>query len=162
MMSTRHPIVVGIDGGPASVAALEVAIEEAQLRETQVVAITCWPARDRRDDAGPLIFGTAQAASELLEHVIREARIHESHEVIIVREVSQSLPGPTLVRASAEASLLVLGSTTRGTAAHRHGHHVINHCLRFAESPVLIVPWTRAGFNDVDIEIDLNQAHSAR
>lgn len=161
-MSTRPPIVVGIDGGAASVAALEVAIEEAHLRDTRVVAITCWPARDRRDDAGPLICRTAQAASELLEHVISEARFHESDGVIIIREVSRSLPGPTLVRASGDAALLVLGSTTRGTAARRHGHHVIDHCLRFAESPVLVVPWALADFDDVDIEIDLNQAHSAR
>ena len=146
-MSTRPPIVVGVDGGAASVAALEVAIEEAHLRDTRVVAITCW---------------TAQAASELLEHVISEARFHESDDVMIIREVSQSLPGPTLVRASEKAALLVLGSTTRGAAARRHGHHVIDHCLRYAESPVLVVPWALADFDDLDIEIELNQAHSAR
>lgn len=158
-MTTAAPIVVGIDGGPASVSALEVAIQEARLRGIHVLAITCWPARNRRDDAGSPICRSAAEASDMLEDVIAEARLHKPGDVMIVREISQSLPAPALVSASGNAALLVLGSTTRGAGARHHGHHVINHCLRYSGSPVVVVPWTYAAFDELDFEIEL-QSHS--
>jgi len=159
-MTTALPIVVGIDGGPASVAALHVAVEEAHLRGTHVLAITSWPARNRRGDADSPICRSATEASDRLEDVIAEARRHQSDDVMIVREISQSLPAPALVSASGHAALLVLGSTTRGTGARHDGHHVINHCLRYAESPVVVVPWTHAAFDELDLEIELQRSHS--
>src|SRR5215213_10603139 len=94
------PIVVGIDGGPASVAALRVAMEEADLRQTDVHAIICWPADGRRDDSGPQRCDSHERATEMLEHVIAEATHHDPDHVPIIREVSQSFAGPTLVAAA--------------------------------------------------------------
>jgi nucleotide-binding universal stress UspA family protein len=161
-MTTAPSIVVGIDGGQASIAALQAAIREAALRGTTVTALTCWPSDDRRDDAGPLLCNTYEQATEVMEHVINEAtRRDPDHGVTIVRRISQSYAGPSLVEASRHAELVVLGSTTRGTLGRHHGKQTIEHCLRYASSPVLVVPWTAASLDEVDIDTDLHLRSSA-
>jgi nucleotide-binding universal stress UspA family protein len=156
-MTELAPIVVGIDGGDASVAALELAVREAGLRHSAVVAITCWPATDRRDGAGPLLCSTYDQAVELLEHVISQVQRRHPRSVPIIREVEQNIAGPALVSASRSAELVVLGSTTRGPFGHRHGRQTIEHCLLYAESPVVVVPWTAARLDELDIALDLHQ-----
>ncbi|MET0821501.1 MAG: universal stress protein [Aeromicrobium sp.] len=156
-MTEAAKIVVGIDGGDASVAALELAVHEAMLRATQVLAITCWPSTDRRDDAGPLPCSTDEEATAVLEHVVRLVQRRHPQAPPIVREVQQNFAGPALVAASRDAELLVLGSTTRGSFGRHHGRRTIEHCLLFAEAPVVIVPWTAAGLDQVDIELDLHR-----
>lgn len=157
-MTHLAPVVVGIDGGNASVAALEFAVREAQLRETHVRALTCWPTLDRSDDTSPLRCASYEQAAAILEETIAEVKQRHPHSVRIVLEVERSLAGPALVTASADAQLLVLGSTTRGSYGHRHGRKTIEHCLLFAHSPVVVVPWTAAGLDQTDIDIDLHHA----
>lgn len=155
-MTAEAPIVVGIDGGEASLAALEFALREAHLRRTHVRAVSCWPSTDRRDDSGPLLCETQEEAAELLEHVIERARLRNPDASTVVREVENNLAGPALVTASRHAQLVVLGSTTRGTYGHHHGRKTIEHCLLFAECPIVIVPYTTARLDEVDIDIDLH------
>lgn len=152
------PIVVGIDGGPASIAALQVALKEAELRRIGVLAITCWPADGRRDDSSPLPCQNREQATEILEHVIAEATHHSKDHAPIVREVSQGPAGPTLVAATRKAELLVVGSTERGARTRQ----TVEHCLRNSVVPVLVVPWTVAALDEQDIELDLSQASIAR
>lgn len=156
------PIVVGIDGGPASIAALRVAMREAELRETEVLAIICWPADGRHDDSSPLHCDSHERATEIIEHVVAEATHHDAHHVPIVREVSQSFAGPTLVAAARSAELLVVGSTERGPGTRHSTRHTVEHCLRYSPAPVVVVPWTLATLDERDIELDLNQASTAR
>ena len=155
------PIVVGIDGGLASIAALRAAMREAELRQTEILAITCWPADGRRDDSGPVACDSHEQAAKILEHVIVEAAHHDQSHARIVREVSQSYAGPTLVAAARNAGLLVLGSTDRGPGTRHSTHHTVEHCLRYSAAPVLVVPWTVAGLDERDIEMDLRQASTA-
>lgn len=152
------PIVVGVDGGPASIAALQVAMREAALRQTEVLAITCWPSDGRRDDSGPFRCDSHELATEILEHVVAEATHHDPHHVPIVREVSQSFAGPTLVAAARKAELLVVGSTERGPGTRHSAHHTVEHCLRYSTAPVLVVPWTLAALDERDIELDLHRS----
>jgi nucleotide-binding universal stress UspA family protein len=156
------PVVVGIDGGPASVAALQVAMREAELRQTEVLAIICWPADARGDDSAPVRCDSHEAATAILEHVIGEATHHDANHVPIVREVSQSYAGPTLVAAARNAELLVVGSTDRGPGTRHSTHHTVEHCLRYSVSPVLVAPWTLAVLEERDIETDLPQASVAQ
>lgn len=152
------PIIVGIDGGPASIAALQVALKEAELRRTEVRAITCWPAEGRRDDSSPVRCDSRELATEILEHVIAEATHHDKDHALIVREVSQGAAGPALVAAACNAELLIVGATERGVRTSP----TVEHCLRNSAAPVLVVPWTVAALDEQDIELDLSQSSIAR
>ena len=157
-----NPIVVGLDGGPASIAALQVAIREAALRRGHVLAIICWPSDARRDDSGPLLCDSHEQATQILEHVIGAATHHAAPGVTIVREVSQSFAGPTLVATARNAELLVVGSTDRGPGTRHATHHTVEHCLRDSTAPILVVPWTVVQLDERDIALDLPQASAAR
>jgi len=153
-----RPIVVGIDGGPASVAALQVALHEAGLRGGHVVAMICWPGDARRDDSGPLRCDSHDQAAAILEHVIAEATHQSAPDATIVREVSQSFAGPTLVAAARHADLVIVGSTDRGPGTRHSTHHTVEHCLRYSVAPILVVPWTFAELDERGIVTDLPQA----
>ena len=148
------PIVVGIDGGPASIAALQVAMREAALRRTEVHAIICWPADARGDDSAPTRCDSHERATQVLEHIIGEATRHDADHVSIIREVSQSYAGPTLVAAARNAEIVVVGSTDRGPGTRHSTHHTVEHCLRYSAAPVLVVPCTVAVLDEGAIEID--------
>lgn len=154
-MTGSVPVIVGIDGGLASIAALKFAVHEAQLRDTHVRAINSWPATDRRDDSGPLVCNTYEEATELLNHVIDEAMLGLQHDVLIVREVAMDSAGHALVTASRDAQLVVVGSTDRSRHGLRHGSQTVERCLRFAECPVVVVPWTSSMLDQSDIDADL-------
>ena len=96
-----------------------------------------------------------------MEHVVAEATHRDPNHVPIVREVSQSFAGPTLVAAARNAEVLVLGSTDRGPGTRHSTHHTVEHCLRYSVAPVLVVPWTLASLDERDIEMDLPQASIA-
>ncbi|MCW2769725.1 MAG: hypothetical protein JWR27_1158 [Aeromicrobium sp.] len=108
-MSNAAPIVVGLDGGEASVAALEFALREAKLRGTHVRALSCWPSEDRRDDSGPLLCSTHAQATEVLNHVIEQG----------------AAPGPRCVvgrpRGRTESSGASVGRGLASCPAHRAG-----------------------------------------
>jgi nucleotide-binding universal stress UspA family protein len=159
---TALPIVVGIDGGPASIAALQVAMREAGLRQTEVHAIICWPADARGDDSAPKRCDSHERATQVLEHVIDEATRHDTNHVPIVREVSQSYAGPTLVAAARHADVVVVGSTDRGPGTRHSTHHTVEHCLRYSAAPVLVVPCTLGVLDKRDIGMNLAQATVAR
>lgn len=160
-MTELAPIVVGIDGGAASVAALELALREAQLRHTNVLALTCFPSRSRRDDAEPLLCSTYEQATELLEHVIELVQRRHPQSAQIIHEVEQNYAGPALVAASRSAELLVLGSTTRGPFGHHHRRNTLEYCLLYSEAPVVVVPWTPVVTDGPDIDLDRQQASTA-
>ena len=139
-----------------------MAIREAALRRSDVLAITCWPADARRDDSGPIRCDSHERATQILEHVIAEATHHDAGHATIVREVSQRFAGPSLVAAARSADLLVVGTTDRGPGTRHTTHHTVEHCLRYSSAPVLVVPWTVATIDERDIEQDLPQAVIAR
>lgn len=151
-MSELAPIVVGIDGGDASVAALELAAHEADLRHVPVLAVTCWPSTDRRDGTGRLLCSTHDQASELLEHVIGLVQARRSHPSLIIREVVKDGAGPALVSASRHAELLVLGSTTTGPFGRHRGRATLEFCLSYAECPVAVVRTLPAAHEEHNVE----------
>lgn len=156
-MSHIAPVVVGVDGSEASVAALEYAVREAQLRKTPVRALICRPLSTVQDDTEISPCPTHAQTVELLEQLLGELQQRHPHSVPIIRDVAQNQAGPALVAASRNAELIVLGSTVRGP--HRHSRHgrTIDHCLAYSESPVLIVPWKATPLEQRDIDIDLHQ-----
>jgi len=105
-------VVVGIDGSPASELATAIAFEEASRRGVELVAVHTW--MNHADFHVDIAWdgATAQAEEELGQ---RLAGWHERYpDVVVRREVSQDNPATRLLKESAGAQLLVVGSHGRG------------------------------------------------
>jgi nucleotide-binding universal stress UspA family protein len=136
-------MVVGIDGSPAAQRALAWAVSEVDRRRetTSVQAITAWqwdPAGEPESVAvRPL--DPREAAERVLTHAIAVARAGCPH-VPIAGEVLEGDPAATLIRASAGADMLVLGSHGHSEAFQAVLGSVADACVRGATCPVLVIP----------------------
>ncbi|OLR94754.1 hypothetical protein BJP25_12085 [Actinokineospora bangkokensis] len=141
------PVVVGVDGTPASEAAVAVAFEEAAVRGVSLLAVHTWSdvAFSGLWTALPLVIDwDAVEADEqrLLDE--RLAGWQEKHpDVTVIRQVCRARPAHRLVELSHEAGLVVVGS---------RGHHryagvglgsTSRAVLHAAHCPVAVVRPTR-------------------
>lgn len=133
----RQRIVVGVDGSPASVDALQWAVRQASLTGSTVEALTSWhfPAQygneflgeqvDWREVAETIVSNTlALLSPEESEHV--SSRVAEGH------------PAQVLTEASAQADLLVVGSRGHGGFAGMLLGSVSEYVIAHAHCPVLV------------------------
>lgn len=131
-----HPrIIVGVDGSDASIAALRVARAMAEPMSATVEAWACWDV-----PAGYGVYlavgieGFKFAAHQVLQQALEEA-FGELPSFVQPRLV-RGRPGPLLIDASRNASLLIVGR--RG-----HGSFVLGSvssaCVSHAHCPVLVV-----------------------
>lgn len=143
----RGPVLVGVDG-PASAGAVEFAFAEAQARGADLVALHTWH-RDLPEDVQeklPLIYNaddvTAALTGQLSEWV---AAARARHPGVRVREeVRRGRAAKTLVEASREAQLVVVGARGRGGFAGLLLGSVSQALLHHAECPVAVVRDTGA------------------
>lgn len=137
MNTGRHEngvVLVGVDGSPGSRRALRWAIDEARLRSCAVEAVTVW---QENSPAGP---ANAQAAEQLQQRVLRDATVGVVPEPLVSAEVEMGVPEEVLVRRSADASLLVVGSHGVGSIRHTALGATSDYCSRMAECPVVVLP----------------------
>ena len=155
-MPTRlHPttgrILVGIDGSPASVAAVRWAGREAQLRGLRVHVVHV---RDRRlptpyyapQPRASEPSATGPAAGDTMKAVVREA-LGAQPPAGVQLEVTDGLPARVLIERSVGAEMLVLGSASRGTTgaaaplvpSRTPLGPVARDCLHAAPCPVVVV-----------------------
>lgn len=135
-------IVVGVDGDAASHAALRVAVDEAVLRRCRVLVMACWSSgaghlADRSDGREG---DTLRKALTIAQQAVSSVVVDDRERSMIIIDSSEGDPGPMLVHASRHATFLVVGSTTRGTATRGTPKSVVDHCLRFCDVPVIVVP----------------------
>jgi nucleotide-binding universal stress UspA family protein len=113
------PVVLGVDGSPAGDAAVAIAFEEASLRGAQLLAVHAWTGfeSDSRYNAARRFADdwTSIHASEREVLAERLAGWQEKYPDVEVRRlVVRRRPVPCLLRYSADARLLVVGSRGRG------------------------------------------------
>ncbi|HEY2239524.1 MAG TPA: universal stress protein [Streptosporangiaceae bacterium] len=153
LLPTTGRILVGIDGSPASVAAVRWAGREAQLRGMRVHVVFV---RDRRlptphyapqpRTSEPM---PSPAAGETMQAVVREA-LGTQPPAGVQLELADGLPARVLIDRSVGAEMLVLGSaqpggaSTRGPAAPLAQARaplgpVARDCLHAAPCPVVVV-----------------------
>jgi nucleotide-binding universal stress UspA family protein len=132
-------IVVGLDGAPASLAALRWALAEAARSTSAVEVVHCWGAHSLRD----LSFGSTHelriASDCMLDNEV-SAALRDTEGIVAVLKTSlNQRPAAALIERSDGADLLVLG-------AHRHtalrdfaSAPVATACRRHAKCPVVIV-----------------------
>jgi nucleotide-binding universal stress UspA family protein len=137
------PVVVGVDGSPASEAAIELAFAEAAYRDSDLHAILAWT--DTVYPMGPDGGGyqalewrdVVQEARELLAE--RLAGWREKYpRVTVHRWVENGRPAKALLEAAAGAQLLVVGSRGRGGFAGLLLGSVSQAMIHHSPCPVLV------------------------
>jgi len=137
----RAPVLVGIDGSPASEAATAIAFEEAFRRGVDLMALHAW--NDPRVSGSRGLFQDSKWDAQLSEEeealAERLAGWHERYpDVGIRRRIEIGDPAHWLIEASERAQLLVVGShgcsRIRGTLLGSVGAAVVNR----AKIPVIV------------------------
>ena len=106
------PVVVGVDGSPASELATAIAFDEASRRKAELVAVHTWISHaDFYVDVAWDAVAT-QAEEELAQRLAGWSERYP--EVIVRRVVGQDNPVSRLLKESSRAQLLVVGSHGRG------------------------------------------------
>ena len=134
---SKAPVVVGVDGSPASEHALAIAFEQASFRGVDLVAVHAW------SDTGVFEFpgadwSTLQAAGEetLGE---RLAGWQERYpDVLVRRVVVADKPAHQLLEQAESAQLLVVGSHGRGGFAGALLGSVSTSVVHGARMPVIV------------------------
>lgn len=134
-----HRIVVGTDGSPTSIAALEWAVHQAELTGAALEIIMTWEWPFSYGwSAVPENYMPADECENLLAKVIEPIR--QTHPNLSIQStVVEGHPAPLLVEASRGADLLVLGSRGRGEFVGMLLGSVSEHCVSNAHCPVLVV-----------------------
>jgi nucleotide-binding universal stress UspA family protein len=132
------PVLLGIDGSPASEAATTLAFDEASRRGVDLVALHAWS-----DVAVFPILGMDWHEYESQGHEILSERLAGWHEqypdVHVQRRLVCDQPARWLTRESEHAQLVVVGSRGRGGFASTWLGSVSNAVAQSANIPVLVV-----------------------
>jgi len=130
------PVVVGIDGSPASELATAIAFDEASWRGVELVALHAWmdfptdPVRSREP-------WESAAGGLLAKHVKHAARKYP--DVVVRRVLVRDRPARALVNEAAEARLVVVGSRGRGGFSGLLLGSTSQALLHHAPCPVAVV-----------------------
>ena len=136
------PIVVGIDGSPQSLAALEWAAEEAVLKKVDLHVVTVWhmpymfggpiPLPDDFDPVRPAVavLGDAQ-----------ESITKKYPDLVVKTHVEEGLAALSLINTAAAlgASLLVVGARGHGMVTGMLIGSVSENVVTHAKCPVVVV-----------------------
>ncbi|MFJ9365801.1 universal stress protein [Nocardia sp. NPDC101769] len=137
-VSARQPVLVGVDGTPNSVAALELAFEEASLRKTGLTALHAWS-----DVSGPYLpMSGWETIAEQEKATFGEemAGYAERYPDVPVRRILvKDRPVRSLLDESEHAQLVVVGSHGRGGFTGMLLGSTSSALLHGVDCPIVIV-----------------------
>jgi len=138
------PVVVGVDGSPASRRALEWAVQEAAAKGTKVLALSAYLVPSLLS-AAPYAAGSpalkeelADEANKLLSQLV-SATATSHREVEIEAKVVEGSAANILIEASRDASALVVGSRGHGGMVGSLLGSVSHRSVAHAYCPVVVV-----------------------
>lgn len=137
----RREIVVGVDGSPASQAALQWAAKEAAGRgcDLRVIHAYDWHVIGARAPiGGPLADDARARAEKLVASAVADAKAL-APQIAVGGEAVLGSPGHSLVAASPDAELVVVGSRGRGGFASLLLGSVSQQVATHAAGPVVVV-----------------------
>jgi nucleotide-binding universal stress UspA family protein len=136
------PVVVGVDG-PASVDAVEFAFREAAAREAELIALHAWHGQvpARTEEELPLIYHISDVKATLARDLARSLeQVRARYPAVPVREeVRYGRVSRTVVDASYDAQLMVVGARGRGGFTGMLLGSVSQALLHHADCPVAVV-----------------------
>ena len=142
--TSGHQVVVGVDGSPASLAALREAFAQAKLRGASLLMVHAWST----SFAGTLVnsgqdFDRVRASEvdegwALLNQSLAELQATDQ-SVEIIERLEQASPAAAIIEASKEAVLTVVGSRGRGGFAGLVLGSVSGSVLAHADSAVMVI-----------------------
>jgi nucleotide-binding universal stress UspA family protein len=130
------PVLVGIDGSPASELATEIAFDEASRRGVNLVAVHAWSDREILELPG-LDWSLVKAEEERLLAEGLAGWQERYPDVTVHRLLVCDRPARALVETSEAAQLVVLGSHGRGFAGMLFGS-VSNAVVQSVRTPVIV------------------------
>ncbi|HTZ14507.1 MAG TPA: universal stress protein [Mycobacterium sp.] len=138
-VADASPVLLGIDGTPASEAATALAFDEASRRQVPLLALHAW------SDVGvfPILGMDWHVNRDQGDEVLGErlAGWHERYpDVQVERKLVCDVPARWLVQESTRAQLVVLGRRGRGGYPGMRLGSVSSAVAQSARVPVIVVP----------------------
>ena len=133
-------IVVGVDGSPSSLRALQWAAGQARLTGAEVHAVGAWtpPTVYAWGPAYPADVDWSEDCATGLEQSVKEA-LGDENGARVQRHVVQGHPAQALIDQSAGADLLVVGCRGHGGFTGMLLGSISQHVIAHASCPVLVV-----------------------
>jgi len=141
----RHGIVVGVDGSPASNAAVCWAARDAAMRNVPLTLVHAYNTYVPTFPQIPLSAGVAlfqeEDGRQVLEQAVKiaEDAVKADQNIAIASELKSSPPVPTMVDLSEEAEMVVVGSNGRGAVGRVLLGSVSSGVVRHAKCPVAVI-----------------------
>jgi nucleotide-binding universal stress UspA family protein len=134
---TEAPVLVGIDGSPASELATAIAFDEASRRHVDLIALHAWSDREVFELPGLDWSAVKDEEERLLAEGL--AGWQERYpDVTVHRLIVSDRPARVLVETSESAQLIVLGSHGRGRLAGTLLGSVSNAVVQSVRMPVIV------------------------
>jgi nucleotide-binding universal stress UspA family protein len=139
---TTSGVVVGVDGSPASRAALQFAMREVVRRGHGLDVVTSWVFDGTYEGTlGPQSMQEARETAERIQDEVVSAVLDEVvPPAMISRSIVEGAPGPALVRAARDADLLVVGTAHKGSTRRVLLGSVSQFCVLHSPVPITVVP----------------------
>ena len=141
---TKNRIVVGVEGSKGATEALRWALSEAQIRSCKVDIVTAYAptfvASATDFNYAPLEPLDIKSEIEKMQaEVLEDARAGSDNSVEVECHILRGRPADTLIRASEEADLLIVGSRGRGGFKGLKLGSVSQQIVQHGNCPVVII-----------------------
>jgi nucleotide-binding universal stress UspA family protein len=145
MSVAAGPIVVGVDGSASSIAALNWAVDEAEVRGVGVHAVMSWRSPTVYNPPNIMAVSTSLPGDDLAAAAASEvariaAEAGQNRTADITAEAIEGHPAEVLISTAHGASLLVVGSRGHGGFVGALLGSVSQHVVAHAECPVVVIP----------------------
>ncbi|KAF0259870.1 Universal stress protein/MT2698 [Clavibacter michiganensis subsp. michiganensis] len=133
-----RPLLVGFDGSPASLVALDRAIVMARALGAPLRLVSAWQMPVQYSGFGIVDWSPEEFARAIVDDAVR-ARFGADVPVWLTTELHQGGAASVLIRLSREAQMLVVGSRGHGGFVGLLLGSVSSACAEHARCPVLVM-----------------------